>query len=222
MRIPYIDIHTHHSGNSEEIISLRSLFLQDIDSTVEITFPFSTAIHPWHSDKIGIAEVGTMLESLCSQKNLIAIGETGLDKICAVDFELQKKVFAIQIDFAQKYHKPIIIHAVKSWNELILLFRRIKVPVILHGYSEGLTLTEQLIGFGCYFSLGKSVLNPSARFKESLKIIPLTSILCETDDSAIPIGEIYRKVASLLNVQIDFLKNQVYENYSTIFPHFSA
>ena len=217
MRIPYIDIHTHHSGNSEEVISLRSLFLQEIDSTVEITFPFSTAIHPWHSDKIGIGEVGTMLEDLCSQKNLIAIGETGLDKICAVDLELQKKVFAIQIDFAEKYHKPIIIHTVKSWNELIPLFKQIKVPIILHGYSAGLTLTKQLTDLGCYFSFGKSMLNPPARLLEAIQLIPLTRLFLETDESLIPIEQVYQKMADTISLPLDLLKKRIHNNFTALF-----
>lgn len=217
MRIPYIDIHTHHSGKSEEIISLRNLFLQEIDIGEEISFPFSTAIHPWHADKFETAEVGQMLQNLYSQKNLMAIGETGLDKISRVENELQKKVFKLQIDFAEAYHKPIIIHAVKSWNLLIPILKKIKVPVILHGYSEGLPLTRELIDLGCYFSLGKSILNPSARFQEAIQIIPASSLFLETDESLIPIGEIYQKMAELLNLSLDLLMKSIYNNFTSLF-----
>ena len=217
MRIPYIDIHTHHSGNSEEIISLRNLFLQEIDITEEISFPFSAAIHPWHADKFETAEVGQMLQNLYSQKNLMAIGETGLDKISRVENELQKKVFKLQIDFAEAYHKPLIIHAVKSWNLLIPILKKIKVPVILHGYSEGLPLTRELIDLGCYFSLGKSILNPSAIFQETIQIIPASHLFLETDESLIPIGEIYQKMAELLNLSLDLLMKSIYNNFTSLF-----
>ena len=217
MEIPYIDIHTHHPVDSEEIIAIRSLFLQDIDSTDEITFPFSTGIHPWHADQFEISEIATMLENLYSQKNLIAIGETGLDKICAVDLELQKKVFALHVKFAEVHQKPLIIHAVKAWNELIPLFRQIKVPIILHGYSGGLTLTRQLIDLGCYFSFGKSILNPTARLLDAIQIIPVSNLFMETDESLVAIEEIYQKMADSRNVSPDLLKIRTHNNFTTLF-----
>ena len=218
MKIPFIDIHTHNGQNSEETFAVQSLFLQDIGKTGVVNFPFSAAIHPWHVDKYNLVEINQMLEKIIADKNLLAIGETGLDKGCTSHYERQKEVLNLHIQFAQTYHKPLIIHAVKSWNELVPIIAQIRVPIILHGYSQGLNLTRQLIDLGCYFSPGKLALNPSASFVEALTIIPLKSLLFETDDSMIPIEKIYDQVAGFLNVSVELLKNQVCENYFTIFP----
>ena len=217
LEIPYIDIHTHHPVDSEEIIAIQSLFLQDIDLANEIDNPFSTAIHPWHADKFDSPDIEVMLNKLYTQKNLIAIGETGLDKICAVDYELQNKVFALQINYAETYQKPLIIHAVKSWNQLIPIFKHIKVPVILHGYSEGLPLTRELIDLGCYFSLGKSILNPSPRFLEAIQVIPVSNLFMETDESLVTIEEIYQKMADSLNLSLELLKIHIHNNFTVLF-----
>ena len=217
MKTPFIDIHTHHSGNSDQVITVQNLFLQDIDFSLEINFPFSAAIHPWHSDGFEVNEVTNMLDKLSMQKKLLAIGETGLDKACAADSNQQKRIFELQIDFAEAHHKPLIIHAVKSWNDLTRYFKRAKVPVILHGYAGSLILTRQLIELGCYFSIGKSVMRLTPKQMEVIQIIPMTSLFLETDESHIPIDEIYLQLSKVINLSIDTLKNQIQENFNSVF-----
>jgi TatD DNase family protein len=217
LKVPYIDIHTHHSLNSEEILGVQSLFLQDLDFQSIINTPFSAAIHPWHASKYESKQVGLLLEKLINQPNLIAIGETGLDKICPANYMLQKEVFELHLAFAEKLDKPMIIHAVKSWNDLTGYLKSVKVPCILHGYSEGVVLTKQLINMGCYFSLGKSILQASPRIKEAIEIIPVASLFLETDDSHESIKEIYREVSQIVNLSLESLKNQVYSNFRALF-----
>jgi len=215
--IPFIDIHTHHSLDSKEIISVQSIFLQDIDSKNEIKTPFSAAIHPWHATKFSFEQVSVMFENLTNQPGLIAIGETGLDKICTADYQQQKRLFELHLKYAENHHKPIIVHAVKSWNELIVYLKHSKLQFILHGYSEGTELTKQLIDLGCYFSVGKSVLKITHRFREALQIIPPTSLFLETDDSFVNIREIYHEVSKILDVPFDQLKIQINKNYKNLF-----
>lgn len=217
MNIPYIDIHTHHPLNSEEIIAVPSLFLQDIDFQKYINTPFSAAIHPWHVTKFTPEQVSIMLENLEKQPGLIAVGETGLDKICSSDYQRQKHIFEMHLEFAEKLRKPVIIHAVKSWNELMIYIKKNNVPFVLHGYSAGIELTKQLIDQGCCFSVGKAVLRITPRFREAIQIIPLTSLFLETDDSSLNIREIYNEVSKILNLPLEELKMQVKMNFDTLF-----
>ena len=217
MNTPFIDIHTHHPVNSEEIISVPSLFLQDVDSKNDIIRPFSTAIHPWHAASFSPEQVRSMLESVIKHPGLIAIGETGLDKVCSADFQQQKLLFELHLDFAENHHKPLIIHAVKSWNELILYLKHAKVPFIFHGYSGGVELTKQLVDIGCYFSVGMSVLKMTPRFRDAFQIIPLTSLFIETDDSPSGIREIYQKASEILNIPLDQFKIQLNQNFKNLF-----
>lgn len=217
MKIPFIDIHTHHALNSDGFISIQSWFLQDIARQNDRSVPFSAAIHPWHATRFTAEQISEMLLNLIKQPQLIAIGETGLDKSCKVDFQIQKEVFELQLKFAEYYQKPVIIHSVKSWNDLIVYFKRVKVPVILHGYSEGVELTKQLIDLGCYFSVGKSVLKITPRFREAIQIIPSTSLFLETDDSNVNISEIYQEVSKIVEISLDDLKIQIDTNFKTLF-----
>jgi len=217
VNIPYIDIHTHNPVNSDDVISISGLFLQDIDPQNDINRPFSAAIHPWHAARFAPVQISAMLENLIKQPQLIAIGETGLDKTCQTDYHLQQLIFEMHLEFAEKHRKPLIIHAVKSWNELITYIKRSKVPFILHGYSGGKELTKQIIDLGCYFSVGKSVLQITPRFREALQIIPLSLLFLETDDSLAKISDIYKQVSETLNCPLEKLKYQIKTNFDTLF-----
>ena len=218
MNIPFIDIHTHHPVFCDEIISVQSLFLQHIDLKNEIHGPFTAAIHPWHAEGSTLGQVNEMLSNLISQTGLIAIGETGLDKVCKADFGQQKLIFDLHLHFADNLHIPMVIHCVKAWNELIVYLKVAKVPIILHGYSSGKVLTKQLMDLGCYFSVGKQAINPAQGFRESMQIIPPASLFIETDDSGANIQEIYLGVSKIIEIPVQELKIQINKNFKNLFP----
>jgi TatD DNase family protein len=93
----------------------------------------------------------------------------------------------------------------------------VNVPVILHGYSEGVELTKQLIDLGCCFSVGKSVLRITSRFREAIQIIPSTSLFLETDDSNVNISEIYQEVSKIVDISLEELKIQINMNFRKLF-----
>lgn len=217
MTSPFIDIHTHQPVYTEDVISVSSLFLQDVEINQPLTYPFSTGIHPWHADKIDLDEIKKRLENLISQPELIAIGETGLDKKSQVDIDLQKRVFELHIEFAEKIHKPLIIHSVNSWNEIIACQKKSNISFILHGFNANIELTKQLIHHGFCFSIGSAILKEKVKLRESVKIIPITSLFFETDDEILDIREIYKTSALILKCSVEELKHQLFANYNRIF-----
>ena len=216
MDFPYIDIHTHHCIEKPGIITVRSYFLQNVNPS--ITTSFTAGLHPWHTNLYSIEEVNAMLENLIPHPRLIGIGEIGLDKVCTADYNQQKRIFEAHLCFAEKYNFPVVIHTVKSWNDMIGYLKKIHVPFILHGYMAGMEITRQLIQIGSYFSLGTSILNPNFRFHEVIKAIPLTSLFLETDESTVPIEGIYLELSKIRGISINELKSHIYENYTNLFP----
>jgi TatD DNase family protein len=217
MTIPFIDIHTHHPKFTEGIISVQSLFLQDLEFNKILTNPFSAGIHPWHANRINSDEIKTRLNRVINQPGLIAIGETGLDKKCHVDFNLQKTVFELHIEIAEKFRKPLIIHCVNAWDEMIATAKRSNVPIILHGFSGNRELTIQLIRHGFSFSIGKAILKENSKLKESIQIIPSESLFFETDDEILDIREVYDAASSILKCSAEDLKHQIIANYNRVF-----
>ena len=112
--IPYINIHTHHLSKENGVFLFNNRFA--FDTEIYKDSFFSIGIHPWDSDlQFSLAE----FEGIIQHDNCLAIGECGLDKVIEIDLELQKKVFISQLDLAVKFKKPVIIHCVKAFDELI-------------------------------------------------------------------------------------------------------
>lgn len=210
--IPYINIHTHHLSQDNGVFLFNNRFGFDKEFFTEKYF--SIGIHPWDAD---LQVSRTELEKIIQHPNCLAIGECGLDKVIDIDLELQKKVFISQLDLAVKFQKPVIIHCVKAFDELIEICKSYhsKIPLIIHGFNKSLQLVKQLIDKGFYISFNYSV------FKKSdydFSILPIDKLFFETDNNdSILIEEVYQKAADCFQIQEDDLKEKIYSNFTTLF-----
>ena len=153
--IPYVNIHTHHLSKDDGVFLLNNRF--GFDKELYTKSYFSLGIHPWDSDiDVSVFE----FEKLIQNKNCIAIGECGLDKLNGPDLEIQKRVLKFQLNLAAKYQKPVIIHCVKAFDEIIEICEpfQTKIPLIIHGFNKSQQLALQFIEKGFYLSFGSSVL----------------------------------------------------------------
>lgn len=167
---------------------------------------FSCGVHPWYSED---AEPQIkFLQEIANDPKIVAIGETGLDKLKGPDMHIQEEMFFKQAELAEKLQKPLIIHCVKAWDELLHVQKTIKPhqPWIIHAYRGKTELTRQLISHGFYFSIGERF-NP-----DSLKEIPLNRLFCETDESDTPLIDIYLAIADCLHVPVETLAAHIEEN----------
>ena len=157
------------------------------------------------------------LEQFSNNKNVLAIGECGLDKICTTGFLLQQHVFAAQIGLANKINKPLIIHCVKAYEEVVqqLQQNNNRVPVIFHGFNKNKILAQQLIHKGFYLSFGKALQQPA--MQELIKILPADKIFLETDDAAVNIEMIYLLATQALQLDVNSLSLQIKKNAATVF-----
>ena len=212
------DIHTHQIILDDKNDSLHSCILDINPSEIEDAkatykhYSFSCGIHPWYSDDS--ESQFKLLSEMASDPRVIAIGETGLDKIKGPSFSVQIPLFKRHIALSEKLKKPLIIHAVKAWEELYHLRKDEKPtqPWIIHGYRGNPQITEQMDRVGFMFSLGE-------RFNvDSLEFIPLDSLFCETDESEISILKVYQQIATSLNCEVENFARQVAENVQRIFP----
>ena len=175
---------------------------------------FSIGIHPWDAD----LQVSTLdFEKIIQHPNCLAIGECGLDKVIDVDLELQKQVFISQLDLAVKFQKPVIVHCVKAYDELIDICSSYhsKIPLIIHGFNKSLQLAKQLTDKGFYISLNHSVFK-----KEDIdfNVLPIHKLFLETDNNElILIEDVYKAAAASFHIKTDDLKEKIYSNFTTLF-----
>ena len=153
---------------------------------------------------------------------LKAIGECGLDRACDSDFELQREVFINQIELSEQYHKPLIIHAVRSYPDIISIRKEMKPnqPWIIHGFNGNEHSAEQLLRHdGIYLSLGDVLFKNEKRAERLLDIIPSDRLFLETDVAERSIVEVYEKVSLLSGVATDILRKDIFDNFVKIFGH---
>ena len=216
MIMKLIDIHTHRANDALSI-QILNVFAQDLFE-VERDSPFSAGLHPWDIDLSNPEECIKTIERFAVQKNMLAIGECGLDRIISTDFALQERYFRQQIEIAEKFRKPLIIHCVRAYSDLMKFKKASKsdLPWIIHGYAGNLDITQSLIMHNFYFSAGERLLKDS-RKHDVLRAIPPDRLFLETDDGDTSIAEIYSMAAQVLNIDQDTLIQFITDNFKRIF-----
>jgi TatD DNase family protein len=148
----------------------------------------------------------------------LALGECGLDKRSETPFEVQQLVFEKQLALAEKHQKPVVIHCVAAFQELIEIKKRLKisVPMIVHGFSKKVELAKQLIDNGFYVSFGKNLLR-YPELESVFKSIPNDRFLLETDMIEEGIQEVYALATKYKNLKLNELQEIVNGNYKAVF-----
>ena len=180
------DIHSH-SVNSGEVNTIYNVRINDDPMSLPHgpRLYFSVGIHPWDADRFQPAWLDK-LNMLLNYQQVVAIGECGLDKNADASMNAQLEVFERQIILSEITRKPLMIHCVGCFNELLELQQK-HAPSqawIIHGFRGKPELAQQLLKAGFYLSYG-------AKFNaESVALTPPDRLLMETDDSGLEIEAI--------------------------------
>lgn len=215
---PYIDIHTHHLSKINGIISVINYFPEQFNEE-DLSGDFiSIGVHPWCIDKDKIDENIEHIKSTASLDLVLAIGEIGLDRCITIPLSVQKEAFTQLIEIAERINKPIIIHCVKCFPELLSLKKKLRAntPWLIHGFRNNRQIAQNLLKQNCFISFGEALLF-DCKLQEVFKEIPLNRIFLETDESDHSIIEIYKKAAELRKLKLVDLKNTIFKNYTAVF-----
>lgn len=210
----FINAHTHAQlyDAKIEVVNLKM-------GAIEKPNYYSYGIHPWEVNKETSYEQLELLAHVMHEKRCIAIGECGLDKLSPSNFTLQQEIFTEQIKLANKANKPLIIHCVKAFNELIncLNLNDNKVPVIIHGFNNNENIARVMVNEGYYFSFGKALLGYESNAAKAIINVGRKNFFLETDDADISIKYIYRKASELLGIEEEFVQQQLQSNFEMVF-----
>ncbi len=215
----FINLHTHHFSNQENILEIVNQYPQEFNEKIP---NYSIGIHPWHINECLLDNDLQIIEEKLNEKSCLALGECGLDKRIEVSFDLQKEVFEKQVLLAIKHKKPIILHCVGAFQEVIEIKKRLKidVPIIIHGFSKNEKVAKQLLDNGFYLSFGKYLMQSRSLGKE-LEIvfqnIPNDKFFLETDSSDYEIEEVYTLASKYKNIEIENLKEIISNNFNSVF-----
>lgn len=202
------DIHTHTFDKS-----LYQIFNSGL-SEVDRGF-FSSGLHPWKATEWN-NESRKQLSKLIASPNCVAIGETGLDKLTGPSLKIQIQCFEEQLILAESEKLPVILHIVRSWNELKPIIKDSRIPLIWHGFNKS-KLLDEVLSEGAYISLGRSLILDQ-KLQDVIRDAPMDRIFLETDDDAIQIESLYEKLAELKGLNLPDLESKITLNIQKIFP----
>ena len=222
----FVDIHSHI--DNQAVIKI-------LDDNFEEKVLTTMGVHPWDvchfernemesrnpflskaNDSGGFLDC-TTLRSVPLEMTT-AIGEVGLDKVHKETFEKQIEVFEEMIRLSESYRKPMIVHCVRAYSEIIEMRKKTKatMPWVMHGFNSSVETMRQLLKYDIYISLGKILYHNENQAIKILKDIPIERLFLETDVSGRDIRNVYVKAAALMGCEIDFLCKKIFENYGRL------
>ncbi|MCS4303568.1 TatD family hydrolase [Chryseobacterium sp. BIGb0232] len=203
----FFDFH-HHKKNIR-----NGIYNLDIEQ-IPPDFPYSIGIHPNDIDIADIDHQMVWMKDMMFQ-NCFAIGECGLDSLVPTDQKIQEEVFLQQIRISNEVKKPVIVHCVRKFYEVISFKKKAEQPMIIHGFNKKRQIAEDLLANNFYLSFGKAVLY-NLSLQDILKTTPLDKFFLETDNEDFEIEELYLKVSEIKGISLDDLNEQILENLHTI------
>jgi TatD DNase family protein len=217
----YINIHCHHYEKIPGIIQVQNLFHSELEQAkINDDKFFSIGIHPWHTKEVDLNSALSKIGECAKLKNVVAIGECGLDKLKGADIETQKEIFISQTQISKKLQKPLIIHCVKALEEIVLLKKQLKptVPWIIHGFRQNGEIAKRLVEAGFYLSFGIHLTKGNPELNSIFSNLPEGSFFLETDDEeSSKINLVYESAAKTRNTTVEKIASIQNKNFIDCF-----
>lgn len=217
MKTP-IDIHSHYSESKTDnkaIVSLSVATETTIFKQLELNtaIPLSIGLHPWHVTPDWKELYLNSLYHAAFKNRVVGIGEAGLDRLHGGEWKYQLEAFRAQADLAEEADKPLIIHCLKAFDELLLIHKEMKPKQnwIIHGFRGKEIQAQQILQHGFMLSFGEYY------HEQALQICPLESLFIETDESSIDIETLYIRAAKVKSISLETLQQQIKTNITNIF-----
>jgi len=217
--------------NSVQQSSWRTV--EEITGPDDRVLPFF-GVHPWYADKVKGGwdkELERVLKHRAS-----GVGEIGLDKVReGVNFKKQIEVFRRQLQIAAQLSKPVSVHCVKAWEDLLKALGGDfsgKARFMIHSYHGSSETLREVLKLGAYISFSwKWLRGETPDMMELVRQVPDDRLLLETDFPYTEPGQVgkglsadqyfkclcesYRIVAAARKVEGSFLEEMVWENGKT-------
>lgn len=185
----FCDIHTHHRQ-------------------ADRLSPTMAGVHPWDTlERVSLPDFTTA----------DMVGEIGLDFARDIDREAQETLFRYQLGVAERLEKPVAIHSVKAFEDVMrILVDYDLCGVLLHGFIGSVEQAERAFRRGYFLSFGERSLR-SPRTVDVVRTAPVEQIFLESDDNPeCDIVALYNRVAELRQTTTEELRKELIKNYKRL------
>lgn len=211
------------SGSDPVDNGLNMDLLKDYDNIF-----VSAGFHPSCAGGI-LSEDFASLEEWIKDDRVVAIGEIGLDYFYGKDDkELQKDLFVRQLDIAEKYGLPVVIHTRDAFLDTYNILKEYNLRGVIHCFSGSLEVARKYMDLGYYLGIGGVVTFKNSNLKDVVKEIGLDRVIFETDSPYLSpfrgcknepcnVRVICDFVADLLGFDFDFVADRTTSNVVRLF-----
>ena len=151
---------------------------------------YALGLHPYFLPHYEVGHIDQLADLLqANRSKVLAVGEIGLDFAIGVDKVLQQAVFERQLQLAEAYKLPVILHHRQSHNQIIRTLKGFPVSRggVVHAFSGSLYEAQTYIELGFKLGVGGTITYPRAhKTKEVIRQVPLSCLLLETDAPDMP------------------------------------
>ena len=201
------NFHTYHI---DQELCLLNVDVANLLPSYPEQVKLSIGLHPWRVNA-NWQQAMDSLRKAAQRKDVWAIGECGLDKAKGEALSLQMEAFRAQILLAEEVLKPLVIHCVRAFDELLMLRRELETackkegrepqPWVIHGFRGKPEQAKQMMTKGMLLSFGHQY------NVETLRSVFISSrpFYLETDDLHFSVRQIYEQVAHHLDVDVSRL-----------------
>lgn len=177
--------------------------LESNNEAIELTRKYkfiyaAIGFHPSEVDNLPIDYLEYLEENV---SDVTAIGEIGLDYYWTKDNrERQIELFERQLQIAEKYNKPVVVHSREAWNDTYNILSKYKVKGVIHAFSGSLEMANLFIKLGFKLGIGGVITFKKCNLKDVIKEIDISNIVLETDSPYLSPEPVRGKRNSPLNL----------------------
>lgn len=187
-------------------------------------------LHPTSVEEKTFKQELDFVEKTISKYSFVAIGEIGIDCYWTTEnIVAQRKVFERQLEIADAYNLPVIIHARNSFDEIFTILDKcsnLNLRGVFHAFSGSIHDYEKIKSYkNFYLGLGGIVTFKNSGMTPVVEKIPLDEIVLETDspyltpapfrgkrNESANLVLIAQKIAEIKNTSIEIVTKQTTEN----------
>ncbi|MBU3550074.1 TatD family hydrolase [Polynucleobacter sp. MWH-Berg-3C6] len=227
------------ADDCQPVRALANQYSQQIPGLV-----YTLGIHPLYTNQAKEGDISILEKEITqslSDPRFVGIGEIGLDYFVeGLDPHKQEYFFNAQLDLAQQFKLPVILHVRRSQDAILKALRLRKIPSgIAHAFNGSFQQAEQFIELGFKLGFGGAATYERAlQIRRLLTELPIDSIVTETDAPDIPpawlrkegiafnepgfLPRIARSLASIRGINEAEFSAAVWRNAMQVLPRWAA
>ena len=189
-------------------------------------------LEKYFNDKKSLSNI-EKIDSSDKSPKIVAVGEIGLDYHYNEDKDMQKDAFNLQINLANKYNLPIVIHTREAVMDTLEILKNNNVKNVgtFHCCPFNRELVKEALKLGFYISFGGTCTFKNAKNAEEIvKMVPDDKFLIETDSPYLApepvrgtrndsrnLKYIVKKIAEFKQESEEAIAKKSYENATRLF-----